>query len=94
MLTPEEAERNLKEGDYFVNKSGPITSKLSPLMQSQGDYEWFELWRIEGGRAVNTKCKTKDGSTRLVSAWVESDLRKIWNRMAFRCPTVFTSNEA
>ena len=39
MLSPEEAEKNLKDGDYFVNRSGPITSKLSYSMESGGDYE-------------------------------------------------------
>jgi hypothetical protein len=80
LLTPEEAEQVLEEGEFFVNKSGPVTSKLSPLLMSGGHYEWFELWQIVNGRAVYTKCRTDTGSgLRDISKrdWTEADLRAV-----------------
>jgi len=95
LLTPEEAERVLKEGEFFVNKSGPVTSKLSPLLMSSGHYEWFELWQIVNGRAAYTKCRTDKGSSfRDISKrdWTEADLRAVWNRRSpFRCPPAVTT---
>jgi hypothetical protein len=88
MLSPEEASKSLKEGDYFVNRSGPITSRLSPFMQSVGDYEWFELWQMVNGLPRNTGCRTDRGSSgRFMRSWDEAELRRIWNRMSFRCPS-------
>jgi hypothetical protein len=90
MLTPEEAKNTLEEGEYFVNKSGPVTSKLSPFLMHSGDYEWFELWQVKGGVPEYTGCRTDHGTSLddLGDGWDEAKLRSVWNHMWFRCPAV------
>jgi hypothetical protein len=110
MLTPKEAEKTLKDGEYFVNRSGPMVNAMSSTLHSIGNYEWFELWEIRDGKAFNTGCKTETGSfgskevgwagSGLRSGyfgqknWVEANLRQIWNKMSFRCPPKQFETEA
>ena len=61
-LSPDEAERTLKEGEYFINR---LTFLTKPDWMRAAIFERFkgrsELWRIVNGRAVPTGCTSYDG---------------------------------
>jgi hypothetical protein len=60
-LTPADAERTLKEGDYFIKKSR--FSKLDPWLKEFWEKP-DELWRIVNHRAEPTGCKGYRGDFR------------------------------